>query len=448
MQLSSNPILEILISLVLIYALLSILASIINELISHLYEERADMLRDSIVKLLKDAKNADYGELFFNHINIQAITRFKSRRQWFGLFKNTEVSKKKLLPSYISSSLFADTVIDTIAAQAKHLQGVKPLTDAMGNLILDAEGRKIYTAVGDAPPELLMDRFRAALDSMNPSGFRDVLQSFNDKANGEFEKLKPLLENWFNDYQDRVSGWYKTKQRNKLIWIGLATAVFLNADSLHLIKVLSLDDKLRGELVVTSERVADNYSQLADSSKNNITSLISTFTKKDSTDKTLIDSLYKKDSLLFKKPGTLADVLRSIDSVKFKEAVAHILLEDSISKGLEDQSEEVLGIAAELNIPIGYNENSAPLSWWNHKAHKLPPASSKNAFTKKERALLAYNKKRNAWSPGNFWTYLFGILITGFSLSVGAPFWFSLLLKLVDIRRAGIKPVTNPKKDS
>jgi hypothetical protein len=42
--------------------------------------------------------------------------------------------------------------------------------------------------------------------------------------------------------------------------------------------------------------------------------------------------------------------------------------------------------------------------------------------------------------------YLLGIAITAGSLSFGAPFWFDLLVKFVNIRRAGSKPSTDDKK--
>ena len=41
---------------------------------------------------------------------------------------------------------------------------------------------------------------------------------------------------------------------------------------------------------------------------------------------------------------------------------------------------------------------------------------------------------------------LLGWAIAAGCLSMGAPFWFDLLLKLVNVRRAGIKPTADDKK--
>jgi hypothetical protein len=55
--------------------------------------------------------------------------------------------------------------------------------------------------------------------------------------------------------------------------------------------------------------------------------------------------------------------------------------------------------------------------------------------------VMMYMRDRNASAGGGNWfRYLVGILISGFSLSFGAPFWFDLLVKLVNIRRSGKRP--------
>jgi hypothetical protein len=71
----------------------------------------------------------------------------------------------------------------------------------------------------------------------------------------------------------------------------------------------------------------------------------------------------------------------------------------------------------------------------------------KGKSPKKTTGLLLYNAKRN-YDP-NWWTvtlYIFGICISAVSLSFGAPFWFDLLMKFVNIRRAGKKPESTTEK--
>lgn len=53
-------------------------------------------------------------------------------------------------------------------------------------------------------------------------------------------------------------------------------------------------------------------------------------------------------------------------------------------------------------------------------------------------------KIKHPWSKdeqnrSTLWSYIFGCLISTFALSIGAPFWFDLLNKLVKLRSAGIQ---------
>jgi hypothetical protein len=44
---------------------------------------------------------------------------------------------------------------------------------------------------------------------------------------------------------------------------------------------------------------------------------------------------------------------------------------------------------------------------------------------------------RSSWFAGTIWTHLLGWLITIFAISLGAPFWFDLLNRFVNVRSAG-----------
>jgi hypothetical protein len=47
-------------------------------------------------------------------------------------------------------------------------------------------------------------------------------------------------------------------------------------------------------------------------------------------------------------------------------------------------------------------------------------------------------------NPGFWWLFkILGILLTGLAVSLGAPFWFDTLGKLVSLRGAGPKPVSS-----
>lgn len=437
MTIPSFPILDILISLVLIFSLLSILVSIVNEWISHYFNDRSKLLKESLIKLLKDDYNLNYGELFFNHFSIRSLMKDKPYKK-FIFFNNKNTAPRKVIPHYISSAMFADALIDIIAEQAKHTQGIRLLKDENGRPLLDEQGLKIYEASSQAPPDELIKRFEKALQVMNPSPFRNLLKNYYDKSEGKYLPLKNALEDWFNDYMDRVSGWYKNKQRNKLVWVGLFIAIMLNIDSLHLVKMLSLDNKLRENLVQEASGVADNYKRLSDTLREDIGMQIMVFKKTDSLVQQVKEISALDEKVLSSNPKLFTDALKNAYPHKYDTVITFILFQDSVSKDLIHKADQILGTAAALNIPIGYSNESAPLSWFFASSD----STSFKTYITKDNGIIAYTMARNEGDGRYYAKYIVGIFISAISLSFGAPFWFSLLIKLVDIRRAGIKPKT------
>jgi hypothetical protein len=404
MQIPDNNILDIIISLVLIYALLSILVSILTEWVNQRAKTRSLFLKNSIFKLLSDPLNVHFGELFYNHYLVT------------GLYNK----ERKRLPQYISSKLFAEVIIDVIANRTQHDSPIQLISqnDESGKQYKLSEKKEIAT---------VLERFGEGLALLKPSPLSDTLKSFWDKSK-DLEEFKANLSFWYDDYMDRVSGWFKYDQRWKLRILGFAVAIALNVDSLHLIKVISLDDKLRSNLVSTAEKVADNYQTLSDTAKKNNSDLMNAL------------HLAIPDSVLTDstKIAHAGDLLREKDPQRYQQVVKLLRLNDSLSTIYMYKADSVLGIAASLNIPIGWDWSSAPLSWKPFEKSKKELPEGKG--------ILAYSEKRNTFNWSNFFYYLLGISISGISLSFGAPFWFDALVKLINIRKAGKKPeATNTK---
>ncbi|MGV3610960.1 MAG: hypothetical protein ACO1N0_08430 [Fluviicola sp.] len=406
MNFADNNILLLLISLVFIYAVLSILVSILTEAWNHRSKARGIFLKDSIYKMLKDPLNKDYGYLFYNHVTISGLKSAPDR-----------------LPHYISSRMFAEVLIDIIAQQAIHNRKVE--------VILDETGNKRYQMDLTEIPSDIIKRFQLGLKTMNTSPFTDLMQSFLDKSKNEslpeetdYSKLKAHIEQWFNDYMDRVSGWYKTKQQRKFLIIGFIVAISLNVDSLHLLKVLSLDDNLKNRLVESAEETVDNL-------------------KKDSTMRSDLSFLIKSTSIVKSKNDANYTAFDSIDAAKIQRMIHKLDSSSRIRNGIAKkeirQLDSAVNMIAELNVPIGWSSTVAPASWWcaNKQAKELSFAI---AHDSKSPGLIDYMAHRNSWSWGNFFKYLLGIIISGVSLSFGAPFWFDILTKFVNVRRSGKIP--------
>ncbi|MHA4808647.1 hypothetical protein ACX0G9_11105 [Flavitalea flava] len=73
------------------------------------------------------------------------------------------------------------------------------------------------------------------------------------------EDFARKLEDWFDDSMNRVSGWYKRQVQVILLLIGFIMALIFNVDTLEIAGKLSKDDKLRDQVV----KSAIAYSQAA-----------------------------------------------------------------------------------------------------------------------------------------------------------------------------------------
>lgn len=393
-------IIEIIISLMLVYAILSILTSLLVEWQNSRNKTRGIMLRQAIFQMLNDSLNLNYGYLLLKHPLVNSMNNKEENRPF----------------QYLHSGIFADALIDVISDQA--------------NVGLPVNAN--ISDVQQPKPNNAVELFEKGIEQMNDSSFKNMLQSLSLKSGGNYEKLKESIAEWYNRNNERTSGWYKRKQKKLSFVMGLLVAFVLNADSIHLFKVISMDDNLRNNLNLVAEEVASNYSVLDSADQVNIGQQIA-----------LIKSSISE--LQMAKADSNNLVLKNWEK-KLDQLNNKLDKNDSISRAHLSQANEIINISAQLRLPIGWSGEVFPLSLIGAKrdANKKHNA----AIVKVPKTALGkYLYKRN--QTGNLLTFLgwlIGIGITGVMLSFGAPFWFDMLVKFVNIRKAGVKPTDNLKK--
>ncbi|CAC9975371.1 hypothetical protein [Flavobacterium panici] len=329
-----SKILEILIALGLFYFLFSTLVSLLFEWYSYKTQKRGRFLYETILKLLNDPVNKSYGASLYSHFSIDQL---KKNRDSY--------------PQYISSDMFADALIDIIGSQSETTK-FENIFDPKGSTNL-VDVKLIEDRIEDP-----YKRFKKGLDQMNYSPLKSHLRALYEKTENYIE-LKEKITKWFDDYMERVSGWYKTKTKRSLLIISFLVCLALNVDSITLIKKLNTDDKYRKDLVLIAE-------------------------------KKVLENKINAQKI------DLEDIVKNIDSIK------------SIINEIEDDA-----------LPIGYH--------FDAKKSKETKETEKTKEVKETRTEI-------------FLWWLLGIIISAFALSFGAPFWFEVMVKAINIRRAGIKP--------
>jgi len=203
-----------------------------------------------------------------------------------------------------------------------------------------------------------------------------------EDSGGDLEEFKKNIEVWFNSSMDRVSGWYKRRTQWILMVLAVVVAISMNADTLVIAQTLWRDPAMRAAVVNQAQQyVEERRKQEA-----------------------------AAPAATAAKPGPAEppDVLPYENAERaFEEA----------SQQFGDSVAAVKGLA----IPLGWRDAGQPAD----NREVLP-----NTAAAWGRALADH-----AW----------GWLLTALAISLGAPFWFDMLNKVIGIRSAGKAPEEQPK---
>jgi hypothetical protein len=232
----SLAVLDVAIGLILLYVLLSLLVTTIQEAIASLLSLRSRNLADALANLLEDpelSQHPEYRSLladFYRHPLIRSLYR---REHAPGPDTPLAVLRKLRLPSYLPSRTFAIALLDVLqrdrtAAQATGIHDVLlSAKDVIAKLPQSSLRRSLELLVADAS---------------------SVAERSNDRA----ELICSRLEGWFNDSMARASGWYKRSAQRLSLAIGFAVAIALNASTFDVASSLWRDESVRSNLAASA----------------------------------------------------------------------------------------------------------------------------------------------------------------------------------------------------
>jgi hypothetical protein len=399
-----NVALDVAISLVFIYLLYSLLASIVQELISRTFNLRARLLTKALRRILdNDMRKSRLGYLgqftFFSwcYEQVWSIIYF------FLPFKNSPFLKKfydhpgiKSLgedraasrPSYISPQMFVQSLMHLLRGPG--FDGTKDNEAALVKQHLE-NGQ---TLIG---PET-----------------REHLLNLIEDAKHDAEEFRHKVEQWFDEVMSRTSGWYKKQTQVVLILIGFIIAWQFNVDSIAITRILAKDKKSREQMVALATKRYEVYGQYKDSLQRKMVIREDTLQVGDTT---IIrtDTVYQA-------------------SIPDEEM-------DSLYRSLSDDAAEVQNI---LGISRGSCGDSTDTAYAQIRARLDTVAGRLLSGPEQEKyrqAMQAVAKRKVGCYTHpyqqNGWLVFAGWLITALALSLGAPFWFDLLNRVVQIRTTG-----------
>ena len=202
-------VLEIAMSLALVYLLLALLCSILNEWVAGYLNLRADNLWDGMRNLLYDSEGTGLARQLYDHALVKNLGRPGKR------------------PSYVPSRTFAMALFDLVAP-VEGMTTTRTLQD-IRNKVSEADTNKEV---------------------------KQVLLTLIDDAGDDLKTARENVERWYDDAMDRVSGWYKRKAQLLIfVWALLVTCA-VNADTILIANTLARDTTLRASMVAMAESTA------------------------------------------------------------------------------------------------------------------------------------------------------------------------------------------------
>lgn len=458
-------IIDVFIGILLIFTLYSLITTIVMEILVTMLGLRARNLSQAVARMLLDDSppsvlNVLAGllrpvkELFISACKFLGLTRYlpsrlkddpnlpSSKFYNHALIKGLAQGRIHNKPSYIKASTFADVMLNLLATHAyEHLKDV----DDQGINIIEAE---------EHDPETIEE----GIDNFfkdNPDTHALMLTYLN-KSQGDIDKFKVYLEQWYDNTMDRATGWFKRRTRNMLLALGLLIAATFNVDTIGIVKTLAKDKDARDKLVeiaTDKQETLQGYMDKIEELRANQNSL-----NQDS-----LETMIRNDSA---KAAQLEQDLEQYqalldDALKDAEGVNDLL---SIARPADfnaypDKDSLVFfsfkGDNKEL-LKAKWKESYDTLSYYcvclkkgvlcNNVAPVRQAKIDSSGFLK---AAELPTCPRISYFFNTIFGYHFhwlGYLITALAISLGAPFWFDLLNKIVGLRNS-VKELTGSDED-
>ena len=432
----NNVVLDVVIGLVFIYLLYSLLATIVQEIISTRLAFRSKVLEKAILRMLEDGKTTtrfrigDRIKGFVHLFGKPNLLKSKQVATWFyahPLIKYLGEDNYYSKPAYLSSQNFSKVILDLLQGM-ETATGIHSIT-AINNSINDETIHKFTVSLEDKKEKSpamealkMQHRDVVAMKSAKdqaikeekswlkkvqvkltnpPEKFKDIkpgetvplnsdtalfLKSLWRDSGADVEKFKQKLEKWFDDTMERVTGWYKRYTQVVLFIIGIIIAVGFNVDTIKIAKKLAKDPKLREQMVQNAIAYAEKQ-QEAGSYLQQLKSL-----KQDTTEVSAnLESRYDK---LTKRTDSLTNLADSL---------------------LKNEIKNVSDLMA--------------LGWHAKSKHTLENTGG----------FLCFKCNDMGTDFSAIFKAIIGWLITALAICLGAPFWFDLLNKLVKLRGTGTK---------
>jgi hypothetical protein len=243
-----NSAIDVAIALSLMYLMLSLFCTVVNEYIATKLKLRATSLASALTKFLDDPhlRAAFYGHGLIVHNRHATATGLQS------------------MPGLTTITKVVAAGASALATGVRKMTGTEPAVTAAPAGPADQDhpsylsSRSVALALigslDPANPVPGIADIRNAVMRLPASSIRDTLLASLTEAGDSIDKLRTSIATWFDDSMERLSGAYKRKLKWISFLIGLGVTVAFNADSLNVAKILWTDADRRAAAVAAATK--------------------------------------------------------------------------------------------------------------------------------------------------------------------------------------------------
>jgi hypothetical protein len=479
-------VLDIVIGLMFVYLLLSLLATALNEYLSALMNLRGKELARGLSELLDDVdekgavKRALDGlapdpvktttiadsltERLYNHRLIRPLATRRGKAFFF--------RKTPRLPSYIPARTFALALLDLLGVRddaatipPAGAAGAAGAAGGAGQPPIPPELARVLNILKRESPYDVNQALSGLLGNATlPASAKVRLTSALSASQTQLQNLHDSVEVWFNNSMDRVTGAYKRNVQGILFLLGVLIASCSNADTIDMWHRLASNDELRTAMAKRAAAYIASDTTTSDTSAADTT--VKTSVTPPAAGGTAVTRPAGTDTTSNRPPATnptpapaggtaKPDSARTGTTGTDTAAVRKARDKYLAARSELDSMELKLGWTAAEAIRVGLVRKDDSVGVRKAADRRARTGAQPLVITKPKQAdSVKVNKN---WVPAGYhvdwfpidskagFLKLLGLLMTAIAISLGAPFWFDMLNKVISIRSAGRSPSEKPK---
>jgi hypothetical protein len=290
----------------------------------------------------------------------------------------------------LADAFYNHPLIKALARPGRHPSYVPPNTFALAILDILNKGRALSATTDDRVAQL-----RSAIDSLPDSDVKRSLKALFTNGADSVEAVEQKLEQWYQNSMDRVSGWYKNKVQVWTVVVASVITILANADTVQIARNLLLNPVIREKIVEQAKNIQPPGAAQGDSKAS-----APTLTAEQRADLSSLTG-WGADFRIFHRFEACADGLAR--GATLSEADCR----------------------TQVRQPSAPNTNAKLTAGWDDDSFPGSAVFSAIFFP---------------WLWATVPSHFVGWIFSAIAASLGAPFWFDMLNRVMNVRAAGTSP--------